>query len=260
MWSWIAEAAELARTGRPFAIATVASVSGSVPREVGAKMLVLGDGSFRGTIGGGQLERLVLDDAKRAIAQGKSQGVRYPLGPSAGQCCGGVVEVLVEVMNVGPELYIFGAGHVGQALASVLSATAFDVHLVDEREEWVAAVGVPAEVHRHCRQWDELAAQIAWDAQRTFVVIMTHQHDLDQELVHAFLDRPTRFLGMIGSAAKWRRFRERLIERGVSEALLARVRCPVGLPLGGKAPKEIAVSIAAEVLRVHYGNAESTGE
>src|SRR5207245_2420444 len=101
---------------RPIAVVTVVAVSGSTPRELGAKMLVREDGRFLGTIGGGQLEHRVLEDARGCLARGETKTLRYPLGAKAGQCCGGVMDLLVETLNTGPRLYLFGGGHVGQAL------------------------------------------------------------------------------------------------------------------------------------------------
>jgi xanthine dehydrogenase accessory factor len=251
VWDWLGKLQELRDGGTAGALVTVVRSAGSSPAPPGAKMVVLADGTFFGTIGGGHLEQLAIADAKACLAAGEGRTFRYPLGATAGQCCGGVVETFVEVLHAGPELYLFGAGHVGQALCRVLAGTPFVVHAVDERHDWSAEL--PAGVRRHATAWDAFVGEARWSATRTYVAIMTHRHDVDEAIVADVVKRPARYLGLIGSRTKWRRFRERLEGRGVSGADLDRVRCPIGVDIGGKAPQEIAVSIAAELLRVHHG-------
>lgn len=250
-WDWVGKLEDLRESGRPAALVTVVRCTGSAPAVPGAKMIVLDDGVFHGTIGGGHLEQLVLADAQKCIIERHNGMFRYPLGATAGQCCGGVVETFVEVLHAGPELYLFGAGHVGQALCRVLAGTPFVVHAIDERDEWSASL--PPAVRRHKQPWDAFVADAAWSAEQTFVAIMTHRHDVDEAIVAEVVERPARYLGLIGSETKWRRFRDRLESRGVAAEALDRVRCPIGLDIGGKAPQEVAVSIAAELLRTHYG-------
>jgi xanthine dehydrogenase accessory factor len=216
-------------------------------------MIVLADGAFFGTIGGGHLEQLVIADAQACLAAGESKVFRYPLGATAGQCCGGVVETFVEALHTGPHLYLFGVGHVGQALCRVLAGTPFVVHAIDEREEWLGAEALPREVRRHAAPWDAFVADAPWSPQGTYVAIMTHRHDMDEAIVGAVVTRPARYLGLIGSETKWRRFRDRLEARGIPRDALDRVRCPIGLDVGGKAPQEVAISVAAELLGVHHG-------
>jgi len=251
MWDWLGKLGELGETGRPAALVTVVRCAGSTPGAPGAKMLVLADGTLFGTIGGGHLEQIAIEDALACLASGESKMFRYPLGASAGQCCGGVVETFVEPQNVGPQLYLFGAGHVGQAVCRVLSGTPFTVHVVDEREAWSGAL--PPGVRRHAVPWDSFVSEASWNAERTFVAIMTHRHDVDEAIVGDVALRPTRYVGLIGSETKWSRFRDRLEARGLPKDALDKVKCPIGLYRGGKTPQEIAVSVAAELLATHHG-------
>ena len=253
MWNWIAKLSELQSTGVPFAVVTVTHCSGSTPREIGAKMLVTGTGEFHGTIGGGHLEELALQDARKCIDVGESRVIKYPLGAKTGQCCGGVMDLLIEVMNRGPSLYLFGAGHVGQALCRTLQGTPFQVQVIDERAEWVNSSEIPSGVKRHHCEWDEFVTDATWDPERTFVAIMTHRHDTDQDIIQKIVTQPARYIGLIGSEAKWTRFRTRLLDRGSREEDLAKVRSPIGLDIGGKSPQEVAISVASELLKVHYG-------
>ncbi len=251
-WDWLAKLEELRERGTAAALVTVVRCAGSAPATPGAKMIATED-SFFGTIGGGHLEQLVLADARQCMGSLENKMFRYPLAASAGQCCGGVVEVFVEVLEAGPELYLFGAGHVGQALCRVLAGTPFVVHAIDERDEWSGAL--PSGVHRHAMVWDAFVRDARWTPDRTFVAIMTHRHDVDEAIVADVVKRPARYVGLIGSRTKWKRFRDRLEARGIPREALDRVKCPIGLDIGGKSPQEIAVSVAAELVGVHNGRA-----
>jgi xanthine dehydrogenase accessory factor len=162
------------------------------------------------------------------------------------------MDLLIEVVNRGPSLYLFGAGHVGQALCRTLQGTPFQVQVIDERAEWVNSSEIPQAVRRHHCEWDEFVSDAAWDPQRTFVAIMTHRHDTDQDIIQKVVTQPARYIGLIGSEAKWTRFRSRLLDRGSREEDLAKVRSPIGLDIGGKSPQEVAISVASELLKVHY--------
>lgn len=255
MWDWITKIAELRREAAPAVLVTITGCSGSTPRELGAKMIVLADGRFFGTIGGGNLENLAIDDARAMLAAGKSgcEGFKYPLGAKTGQCCGGSVEVMMETLNTGPRLYLFGAGHVGQALSRVLEGTPFVVHVVDERAEWIDSAGVSAAAIRHRMAWDAFVEEASWSERDVYVAVMTHGHDADQDIIEAVAGRPNRYVGLIGSRGKRERFRKRLEMKDFPGGLFDRVHCPIGLDIGGKAPQEVAISVAAELLKVHYG-------
>ena len=255
MWNWIVKLAELRQEGRPVAVVTVTGCTGSTPREVGAKMLVLQGGEISGTIGGGHLEELAIKDAVKCLEAGAAKTIRYPLGAKTGQCCGGIVDLLIEVVNTGPALYLFGAGHVGQAVCRSLVGTPFTVHVIDEREEWVKSPQIPSEVIRHHCEWADFVLDARWDQEKAYVAIMTHRHDTDQAIVEDVIRRPAKYIGLIGSEAKWERFKQRLGARGIEDTALARVKCPIGIDTGGKAPQEVAISLAAELLRTHYERA-----
>jgi xanthine dehydrogenase accessory factor len=252
LWDWLRKAGELDAAGVPFALVTVVDVKGSAPRAAGAKLIVTASGDWYGTVGGGQLERLILDDARKALDQAISAPRRYPLCLRTGQCCGGAVDVFIEIVGLGPLLYVFGAGHVGQALCSTLAGTPFTVHVIDERPEWREHPGLPAGVRRHGEGWRAFLDAATWDAERTYAAVMTHDHQIDLDIVHALLAKPARFLGLIGSATKWQRFQQRLAGLGAPPQAIARLHCPIGRPTGGKAPREVAISVAADLLERHY--------
>ena len=253
MCNWISKLEELRFSSVPVVAVTVIRCSGSVPRDPGAKMLVLQDGCFFGTIGGGHLEELAISDAVKFLKEGISKTQRYPLGPKTGQCCGGVTELFFEVLNNGPSLWIFGAGHVGQALGKIMVGTPFSVHLIDERDLWINNPEIPQGALRHKSEWSEGFDEIIWSGEKTFVVVMTHRHDVDQKIIEQTLEKPVRYIGLIGSETKWHKFKSRLKVKGFDEELLARVHCPIGKKGAGKAPQEIAIHIAGDLLEEFYG-------
>lgn len=251
MWNWISTLEDLRRSGRPAVMVTLVRCKGSTPREIGAKMIVYSDGRFSGTIGGGALENKVIQDAESCFEARQSQSLQYQLCASTGQCCGGVVDVLMEVINMEPVVHIFGAGHVAQALCRVLLGTPFQVHVVDSRGEWTSQL--PDEVRRETTDWQTVVEQTRWDEARSYALVMTHSHERDQEVVGALMERPLRYLGLIGSRNKWLDFQLHLGKAGKDKSLFSRVHCPIGIDIGGKAPQEVAISVAAELLRTHYG-------
>ncbi|MFG6468639.1 xanthine dehydrogenase accessory protein XdhC [Roseateles sp. BYS87W] len=245
-------------------LVTVSRTQGSVPREVGAWMAVSPDG-ITGTVGGGHLEFDAIARARAALAGGElPDEVRYPLGPSLGQCCGGVVWLRFERPPAGADLAahlppqalrpvaLFGAGHVGQALAHMARELPLALHWVDSRESQFPAQP-PA------RGWQQVVSDPPADAVADLppgaaVLVMTHNHAEDFDILAACLKRQRErgdlpFIGMIGSRTKWASFRQRLEARGFDGTDLARVTCPIGVPgVVGKQPGVIAVSVLAQLL------------
>jgi xanthine dehydrogenase accessory factor len=253
MRSWIEALAELTAAGRPSVLVTVLRAEGSTPREAGAKMVVW-EGGFEGTIGGGHLELEALAEARSllsAAGHGQAAGpvVReFALGPSLGQCCGGRAEVLFEAIRaVSWHVAVFGAGHVGKALVKLLGDLPCAVTWIDAREsEFPEAL--PRNVRRAVTDAPE--DEVRALPPGADVVVMTHSHQLDLEIVEAVMKRGDhRYLGLIGSRTKRARFEQRLVAHGRSPADLARLTCPIGLPgVGGKDPAEIAIAVAAQLL------------
>ena len=246
---WAQALIDLRASGHPVAVVTVVKVEGSTPRDTGAKMLVTAEGLAWGSIGGGKLEALAIEDAQACLQAGEPAYQRYPLCVKAGQCCGGNTEVFIEVLGRGPLLYLFGAGHVGRALCHVLRGTPFAVHLVDPRPDWVHSPELPSGLTRHGGPWEAFVAQAEWSP-RVYAAVLTHSHDLDLAVIRDLALRETAYLGLIGSKTKWARFQSVLKADGLAQARLERIRCPIGLDLGmGKAPQEVAIAIAAQLLK-----------
>ena len=250
MWNWIEKLSELQKEEYPFALISVIKCLGSSPCKEGAKMIVREDGEFWGTVGGGRLEFMLLDFAADAIKKGTFQRHEVTLGPELNQCCGGVVELTIEVMNKEPVLYLFGAGHIGQELCKVLEGTKFKVVLIDEREAWFDKLETPFSG----TYISDINALLDTDKPREgmdYALIMTHSHTLDYDLLEKLIPRKLKFLGLIGSKSKRQRFHNQLIREGISEGM-NQVKCPIGLDIGGTSPKEIAISAAAGLMKIHY--------
>ncbi len=244
----------------PGVLVTVATVRGHSPREAGAKMVVSAQAQF-GTVGGGNLEAVAVERARALLAGGawSTQVVEVALSDKAAyqhgvQCCGGEVGLLLEPLPVVPAVAVFGIGHVGLELARILARHDLDLHLVDSRpgqltpqrlavlDDALAAV----HVHRVPVLPELVLAELPAG---THVLVMTHDHAEDAALCDAALRTPgLGSIGLIGSAAKWARFRRTLVADGAPDP--DRITTPIGLPgLTGKDPATIAVGVAADLLQ-----------
>jgi xanthine dehydrogenase accessory factor len=319
MTSWWSQALDLIARDEPAALVTICSVAGSAPREAGTRMLVWKDGQH-GTVGGGNLEFTLADQARKLLAGGAAHRFQsYPLGPLLGQCCGGRVGVLLERLDGAstdwleairaaeeaghpyaihtmlnddavarriddlhgvadmrgtapmrltgadgwpvdpavkfdakglviaeridprPLLLMFGAGHVGQALAPILATLPFRLAWFDNRD----ALGGSAVTIR-----SDMVAEVEAAPPDALYLVFTQSHAVDYELTRAILRRGDfRYCGLIGSATKRARFEKRLLEDGIARAMLSRLVCPIGsIGLTSKAPEILAIAVAAELL------------
>lgn len=244
--------------GRRFALVSVVETDGFTPRKSGTHMLLDERGTTAGSIGGGAIEKEALDLAAARLA-GREAGtiLRRHLTRELGMCCGGEMTLAVEVIDARPRLLVCGAGYVARAVAALADGCGFDVTVVDARPEWLTRERFPRarlelrDPEDHARAWES--------GPRDFVVIATHDHALDQRIVQQLLARPLAFLGMIGSIPKQRKFALRLAAKGFTTDQIARLRTPLGLPLGGRSPEEIAVSVVAELIAVRHGATPERG-
>lgn len=239
-----ARIAEAEDSGSPAALVTVVAATGSTPRSPGARMLVFEDGSIAGTIGGGTVEEQAIAAAKKTLDHGRPQVLEYQLTQQLGMCCGGAVTLFVERIGGQARLIVFGAGHVGTALVRMASLAGFAVHVADEREELLNVERLPDARALH----DDLDDPALPFADHTYVLIVTHDHALDQRLVEKVLKKPHAWLGMIGSRRKAHLMRERLAAKGFDPDAISAVRSPVGLSIAAETAEEIAVSILAELI------------
>jgi len=251
---------------KPAVLVCVVQTQGSVPRETGAWMAVLPT-QVIGSVGGGHLEFDAIAQARAMLAGTPvpTEPQRVALGPSMGQCCGGVVFLRYELL--GPQdadglaqrlqaptspVALFGGGHVGQAIARQLSHLPFALHWIDSRDEIFPA---DTAANIRCEHSDPVQAAVADIASGSAVLIMSFSHAEDLEILAQCLLRAREkndlpYIGLIGSQTKWATFRHRLEARGFNEVDFARVTCPIGIPgIPGKQPEVIAVAVAAQLLQ-----------
>jgi len=258
-----AAAARWLAAGQPAVVVEVKATKGSAPRETGTRMLVSANEAL-GTIGGGHLEWLAIDTARRLLAQGGGEAVEhhYPLGPALGQCCGGAVTLRYasldeQGLQSWPAaasrffLQLYGAGHVGRAIVKLLAGIDCRVQWIDEREsEFPPEETLPPHIEKVCVEPVEAEVRIA--PPDACYLVLTHNHDLDLRITEAILRRGDfRYLGLIGSKTKHARFLHRYEARGIPAELLGRITCPIGLPgIDGKEPEVIAIAVVAQLLQL----------
>jgi len=248
----LAELLAAQEQGGAVALATVVKARGSVPRHAGAKMLVYADGRTSGTIGGGQMESRVIAEAEQSLLDGRPRLIPYALvKPERGDpgLCGGELEVYVEPYLPPATVYIFGCGHVGQALAAQAHLAGFRVVVSDDRPELASPEHIPhADKYLPGSAADVLAAEPIHA--NTFVALVTRNVKLDRDIIQLVLPSPARYIGVMGSRRRWAHTSKLLLEAGVDEAELARVRSPLGLDIHAETPAEIAISIMAEIIKI----------
>lgn len=233
---------------------------GSVPRNCGTRMLV-SEAEVQGTIGGGHLELKAIEAARGLLAQGQIGPLdqTYPLGPALGQCCGGTVCLRTQLLSLdslaqwpAPQprftLQLYGAGHVGRAIAKLLAGIDCEVQWIDERDSEFPTLALPGHIERVCVE--PVEAEVASAPPGACYLVATHNHDLDLRITEAILRRGDfTYCGLIGSKTKRERFLHRHEQRGIPADTLRRLTCPIGLPgIAGKEPAVIAVAVVAQLL------------
>lgn len=250
----------------------VAVAKGSTPREAGTRMLVTAVGAT-GTIGGGHLELKAIDEARAMLRSGDvtPRSHHYPLGPALGQCCGGAVTLQFARLDAAAvaawaetpprfRLQLYGAGHVGRAIARALAPLNVSVDWIDEREDEFPAhffnvngngdAAWPGHIRKVCV--DAVEAEVGTAPAGAYYLVLTHRHDLDLRITEAILARGDfAFLGLIGSKTKRQRFIHRFEARGIAPERIARMTCPIGIEgIEGKEPEVIAAAVVAQLLQV----------
>ena len=246
------------QTGEACALATVAKVTGSAPRETGAKMVIYQDGRSAGTIGGGKFESLVIAEAVRAIADGKSVLKTYPLheasGNSFGAICGGEVTVLIEPQPRPPLFCLVGAGHCSQALAKLAQECGFAVTVLDDRANLLGSSYFSSSVRCLSDPAPENFIRNHKWCERDALVLVSRNYHIDREALATALETGgIGYIGMIGSRKKVLQVFDELAARGLSREALSQVRAPIGIDIGADSPAEIAISVMAEVFIVLRG-------
>jgi xanthine dehydrogenase accessory factor len=246
--------------GRVAVVVEVAQARGSVPRDDGTRMLVTAD-EVMGTIGGGHLELQSITHARTVLTDQLAAHHRHvALGPSLGQCCGGALDLRFSLLaHSTPEhwllppprfvLQLYGAGHVGRAIAKLLQGIHCQVQWIDEREQEFPHEPSPPHIQRLCV--DAVHTEVAAAPPGAFYLVLTHSHDTDLLIAQAILRRADfGFFGLIGSKTKRAGFEHRLLERGIAPLQLKRMVCPIGIAgIAGKEPEVIALAVVAQLLQ-----------
>jgi xanthine dehydrogenase accessory factor len=244
------------KAGEPVALATVVSVQGSVPRHEGAKMLVYADARTAGTVGGGAMESLVIEEALAALRDGQTRMPSYTLNnleDGDPGICGGTVQVFIEPVHSQPTLLVIGGGHVGRALAELGKWMNYRVVLSDDRAEYCNPDYAPGLDEYVVCSPGEVPQQTAINT-RTYIACVTRGLPVDVNLIPALLATDAPYIGLIGSRRRWSLTVKALMEQqGLSEADLARIHAPIGLELEAETPEEIALSIMAEITMLRRG-------
>lgn len=243
------------QAGEAVVLATIVRTSGSMPRHAGSKMLIYPDGETVGTVGGGAMESGVIEVALESLADGESRLESYTLNSlEEGDLgiCGGTAEIFIEPIGVTPTLLVIGGGHTGKALAELGKWAGFCVWLSDDREAYCNPQYMPnLDGYFVCAPKD-LLTKITITKQ-TYVAAVTRGLPIDLDLIPKLLETDAPYIGLIGSRRRWTVTRQGLMDNGLSQEQLKRIRAPIGLELEAETPKEIAVSILAEIIMLRRG-------
>ncbi|MBI9101354.1 MAG: EF2563 family selenium-dependent molybdenum hydroxylase system protein [Spirochaetales bacterium] len=249
------EALDLQTKNIPFAMATIVSAEGSTPRT-NAKMIILGDGEIRGTIGGGLAEAFVIKEAISCIERNKAKVVKYTLDHGTGTSsiamdCGGNLEIFIEVIGSKPALLIIGGGHVGLKIAEQAVNLNFSVSVADNRAEFSSQERFPMALNCYTGTTIDESIEKAAISRNTYIVICTGS--VDDKALRKVIDSEAAYIGMLGSSRKINRIMENMREDGFTEEVLDAVYAPIGVDLQAETPEEIAFSILSEIKRIQAG-------
>lgn len=244
--------AHLANQQESCVLCIVTQTTGSTPRKSGARMVVIADGSetgkIEGTIGGGAVENEVRIAALKVLHEGKPRCVTFSLTQELAMCCGGSMTVYLEPLSTRRNCIIFGAGHIAESLVPILAQVDFNVFIADPRAELLTP-------ERFALAYQLIDGYSHSDLQKlpfgaqTCVVIATHSHQSDQELVEAILPLHSGYFALVGSQRKAAMTQKRCSAKKFVPELISNIRCPAGLEIGAETPNEIAISIAAEIIQ-----------
>lgn len=254
--------AELEKNQEAGVLCMIVRSQGSTPRHTGSKMLVKSDGTIIGSVGGGELENRTVSAALKLLPDGVPGRLEYSLtDPAQGDpgICGGQVEIYMEPIIPKATLVVVGAGHVGQAVAHLAQWLDFRLIISDDRPEFCNPEIIPNAEEYFPVPLEELPKKLKitpW----TYVVMTTRSVDVDVPGLPGLLDSPAAYIGVIGSRRRWETTQKQLETAGVSKEKIDRVRSPMGLKIQAETPKEIAVSIMAEIIQIRQGRNQKEAE
>jgi xanthine dehydrogenase accessory factor len=251
-----AKTEEIIQGHQPAALCIVIDTRGSTPRKQGAKMIVYSDGSIFGSIGGGSIEMEVAGIAVKQIQLGKPAKITFNLEEELGMHCGGTMEVYIEPLIAEQKLLIFGAGHVGKALAGFARDLDFSVTLIDPREEIFRDENLSG-FNMLNKDYFRAIEEVTFD-ENTYIVIVTPQHISDENILAVSARKPHLYLGMIGSSRKVDTLKKRFMAENIlSPEELEKIDMPIGINIKAETPQEIAISILAKLIEIRNTSASS---
>jgi len=243
------EIEKIRNSGKKAALCIIVDTQGSTPRKAGAKMIVFEDKKVIGSVGGGNLEKEVIDKAYEAIEQNYPVKFTYELMKDLSMHCGGKAEVYIEPLIPMNKIVLFGAGHVGKAVAEFASRLGFHVTVYDERKETIDQLNIEGVTAIH-DQYESALQDLIFD-ERTYIVVVTPQHAHDEKITAFCAKKPYAYLGMIGSKKKVAMAKERFREEfGLTQEEIDKINMPIGIPFAAQLPEEIAISIIAKIIDV----------
>jgi xanthine dehydrogenase accessory factor len=249
MQSIFSKAEEIKNSQQCAALCIVIETKGSTPRKEGSKMIVFADGTIFGSIGGGSVEKEVAEKTVELIALGKPAKCSFNLENDLGMHCGGFMEVYIEPINPSQKLFIFGAGHIGKALARFAREFDFSVTVFDPRD---GIFNDPEFSAYTCigKDYFEAIEETVFD-ENTYIVIVTPKHVFDEEVLVRVARKPHAYAGMVGSTRKVELARKRFLEENLLTAEeIDKIDMPVGIKFQAQTPQEIAISILAKLIDV----------
>lgn len=242
------EIVHLKRTGRPATLATVVATNGSTPRKIGAKMLVHGDGSIAGTIGGGKTEADTIEAAFHVMQTGRPKTISFSLTEDHGHVCGGDITIYLEPLNTTPLAVIIGAGHVGRAVGHLAANSGFLVTLINPADQNAGLESCDGAIQCSINDLGAKFVDIGV-ASDSFIFIATSDHKEDFIAAAAALKTDVRYIGVLGSIKKRRAMEKYLTEKGHGSEDINRIITPAGLDIHAETPEEIAVSVVAQMIQ-----------
>lgn len=235
------------RTDRSIMLVTVVEAIGSNPQAVGARLIVSEKGIVTGTVGGGRIEAHVLSEAKKFLQSEQMHALMAYNLQDLGMTCGGKMSFFYERIDPAPHLHLFGAGHIAAPTAALAAQTGFRVTVIDAREDWNTAQRFP-NVTRILQSFPEFLASYT-PQENHYLVMVSQGHAHDKVILQHVIGQNQAYTGVIGSQQKAYKLKKELLASGCSEEQWEQVHCPLGLPIGGDMPEEIAVSIVAQLIQ-----------